>query len=98
MVTSGHLPASRIESSISTLSELREQGKIRHVGLSNVTIDQLWVGQKSIPIVSVQNRYNIFDARPRMFSKFASETYWPSRLAAWTGAGHQPCSAKKQQD
>ena len=50
-----------LESSIGALSELREQGKIRHVGLSNVTVEQLRLAQKIIPIVSVQNRYNIFD-------------------------------------
>ena len=50
-----------LENSIGALSELREQGKIRHVGLSNVTVDQLRLAQNIIPIVSVQNRYNIFD-------------------------------------
>ncbi|HKD67111.1 MAG TPA: aldo/keto reductase [Candidatus Binataceae bacterium] len=58
-----HLPDPDVplESSIGALAELREQGKIRHVGLSNVTVEQLKLAQKIIPIVSVQNRYNIFD-------------------------------------
>jgi len=50
-----------LESSIGALAELREQGKIRHVGLSNVTFDQLRLAQQIVPIVWVQNRYNIFD-------------------------------------
>jgi len=38
---------------------LRQEGKIRHVGLSNVTIDQLARAQKIVPIVTVQNHYNL---------------------------------------
>src|SRR5438105_643609 len=45
------------------LAELRQQGKIRHVGLSNVDVDQLREGQGIAPIVSVQNRYNLSDRR-----------------------------------
>jgi pyridoxine 4-dehydrogenase len=54
-------PEVPLERSIGALAELREQGKIRHVGLSNVTVDQLRLAQKIVPIVWVQNRYNIFD-------------------------------------
>jgi aryl-alcohol dehydrogenase-like predicted oxidoreductase len=38
---------------------MREEGKIRHVGLSNVTIDQLARAQKIVSIVTVQNHYNL---------------------------------------
>lgn len=38
---------------------MRQEGKIRHVGLSNVTIDQLARAQKIVPIVTVQNHYNL---------------------------------------
>jgi pyridoxine 4-dehydrogenase len=54
-------PEVPLERSIGALRELREQGKIRHVGLSNVTVDQLRLAQQIVPIVWVQNRYNIFD-------------------------------------
>lgn len=47
------------EESVGALAELREQGKIRHVGLSNVGIEQLHEAQEIVPIVSVQNRYSI---------------------------------------
>jgi aryl-alcohol dehydrogenase-like predicted oxidoreductase len=47
------------EEQIGALRELRDEGKIRHVGLSNVTLDQLRAAEKIVPIVSVQNRYNI---------------------------------------
>ena len=50
-----------LEDSIGALVTLKEQGKIRHIGLSNVTEDQLRRAQRLTPIVSIQNRYNIDD-------------------------------------
>ena len=47
------------EDSVGVLAKMREEGKIRHVGLSNVTIDQLAQAQKIVPIVTVQNHYNL---------------------------------------
>lgn len=47
------------EESVGTLAEMREEGKIRHVGLSNVTIDELSRAQRIVPIVTVQNHYNL---------------------------------------
>lgn len=44
---------------VGALRDLRAEGKIRHAGLSNVTLDQVVEAQKIVPIVSVQNRYNI---------------------------------------
>lgn len=41
--------------------ELQEQGKVRHIGLSNVTVDQLDQAQQMAEIVSVQNRFNLTD-------------------------------------
>ena len=51
------------EESVGALVELKEQGKIRHIGLSNVTEDELRVAQSITPVVSVQNRYNLVDRR-----------------------------------
>ena len=47
------------EESAGALAELREEGKIRHVGLSNVNAGQLEQAQEIVPIASVQNRYNL---------------------------------------
>jgi pyridoxine 4-dehydrogenase len=47
--------------SVGALAELRNEGKIANVGLSNVTVDQLREAQEIVPIVSVQNRYNIVE-------------------------------------
>ena len=58
-----HRPDPKVpfEESVGTLAELRQAGKIRHVGLSNVTTEQLARAQQIVPIVSVQNRYNLTD-------------------------------------
>ncbi len=47
--------------SVGAIAELKNEGKIRHVGLSNVTEAQLREAQRIVPIVSVQNRYNVTD-------------------------------------
>jgi aryl-alcohol dehydrogenase-like predicted oxidoreductase len=49
------------EDSVGEFARIREEGKIRHVGLSNVTTDQLARAQKIVPIVTVQNLYNLVD-------------------------------------
>jgi aryl-alcohol dehydrogenase-like predicted oxidoreductase len=43
--------------------ELRRAGKIRHIGLSAVSIEQLTTAQKLVPIASVQNLYNLVARR-----------------------------------
>jgi pyridoxine 4-dehydrogenase len=43
------------------LAELREQGKIRHVGLSEVGVDQVQAARQLVPIASVQDRYSLAD-------------------------------------
>lgn len=45
--------------SIGALAELQRAGKIRHLGVSNVTVKQLEAAQRITPIVSVQNQYNL---------------------------------------
>jgi pyridoxine 4-dehydrogenase len=54
-------PKVPIEDSIGALAELQEEGKIRHIGVSNVGLDDLERAQQIVPIVSVQNRYNVVD-------------------------------------
>ena len=58
-----HWPDTRVpfEDSVWALAELREEGKIRHVGLSNVGVRELVMALDIVPIVSVQNRYNLAD-------------------------------------
>jgi pyridoxine 4-dehydrogenase len=54
-------PAVPYEESVGALAELRAEGKVRHVGVSNVTVQQLAVAAAVVPVVSVQNRYNLAD-------------------------------------
>ena len=54
-------PKVPLEESVGELARLREEGKIRHVGLSNVTVDELHRAQEIVPVVSVQNRYSLAD-------------------------------------
>ena len=50
-----------IEESLGALKAAQDAGKIRHVGLSNVTTQEIERAKKVLPIVSIQNRYNIED-------------------------------------
>ena len=50
-----------VEDSIGALVELQEEGKIRHIGVSNVTLEDLERAQQIATVVSVQNRYNVAD-------------------------------------
>jgi len=58
-----HTPDNAVsfEASMGALARLREQGKIRHVALSNVTREHIERARKIVPIVSVQNRYSFAD-------------------------------------
>jgi pyridoxine 4-dehydrogenase len=54
-------PSVRLEESVGTLAELQREGKIRHIGLSNVDARQLAQARELVTVVSVQNRYNLAD-------------------------------------
>jgi pyridoxine 4-dehydrogenase len=54
-------PEVPFEESVGALAELRSEAKIRHVGLSNVSAEQLEQAQQIVPIVSVQNRYSLVE-------------------------------------
>lgn len=54
-------PAVSFDASMETLARLQQQGKIRHIALSNVTLEHVERARKIVPIVSVQNRYSFAD-------------------------------------
>jgi pyridoxine 4-dehydrogenase len=54
-------PKVPLEVSVGTLADMQREGKVRHVGLSNVSVKQLEAARKIVPIVSVQNRYSLAD-------------------------------------
>jgi pyridoxine 4-dehydrogenase len=55
-----HRPDPKVpfERSVEAVAEMQRSGKVRHVGLSNVSVAQIQVARKIVPIVSVQNRFN----------------------------------------
>src|SRR5438132_3865545 len=50
-----------VEESLGAIKKAQDAGKIRHVGLSEVTVAEIEQAKKVMPIVSIQNRYNITD-------------------------------------
>jgi pyridoxine 4-dehydrogenase len=54
-------PVVPFDASIETLANMQQEGKIRLVGLSNVTVEHIERARKLVPIVSVQNRYSFAD-------------------------------------
>ena len=54
-------PEVPLEDSIGALAELKDAGKVRHIGVCNFDEAQLRRAQEVVPIVSVQNRYNVTD-------------------------------------
>jgi aryl-alcohol dehydrogenase-like predicted oxidoreductase len=56
-------PGVPLEDSLGALVDLQKEGKIRHIGVSNVTLPQLGQARRAAKIVSVQNRYNLGDRK-----------------------------------
>ena len=58
-----HSPDANVpyEESVGALRELQEEGKIRHIGVSNVSVEQLEQARGIVDVVSVQNRFNLGD-------------------------------------
>jgi pyridoxine 4-dehydrogenase len=60
-----HSPDPRVplEESLGALKELQDEGKIRHIGISNVSGEELERARAVVDVVTVQNRYNLTDRR-----------------------------------
>jgi pyridoxine 4-dehydrogenase len=56
-------PGVPLEESLSVLREYRDAGRIRHVGLSQVSVDQIERARAVVPIAAVQNEYNLSERR-----------------------------------
>jgi pyridoxine 4-dehydrogenase len=67
-------PETPLEDSLAVIKEYRDQGKIRHVGLSEVGIEQIERARELVPIVAVQNHYNLSErAREEVVDYCAGE-------------------------
>src|SRR5580765_8707110 len=56
-------PETPLEESLATIAAYRDRGQIRHVGLSEVGIDELERGRQVVPIVAVQNHYSLIERK-----------------------------------
>jgi len=70
-----HTPDNAVsfEASMGALAKLREEGKIRHVALSNVTREHIERARRIVPIVSVQNRYSFADRESDFIVDYCEE-------------------------
>src|SRR2546421_1020086 len=54
-------PEVPLEDSLGALRELQEQGKVRYIGVSNVSVSELELAREVVEVVTVQNRFNLAD-------------------------------------
>jgi pyridoxine 4-dehydrogenase len=62
-----------LEDQVGELGKLRDEGKIRHIGLSEVTIDEVKAAQRVAPVVSVQNLFNLTNRSAEPLLDWATE-------------------------
>ena len=77
-------PTVPLADTLGALKQAQDQGKIRHVGLSEVAPDQILEAQKTVPIVSVQNRFNLVERKSEPTLRFCEQ--------------HAPLLVKRQAD
>ncbi|MFC6170816.1 aldo/keto reductase [Loigolactobacillus jiayinensis] len=68
-------PNFTIEEQVGELAAMQKEGKIKHIGLSQVSVEQLKAAQKVAPIVSVQNRYNLVDRADEAVLNYAEQQH-----------------------
>jgi aryl-alcohol dehydrogenase-like predicted oxidoreductase len=66
-------PKVPIEDSMGALAELQDEGKIRHVGVSNVTLEELERAREIVEVVSVQNQYNVANRASEDVLRYCAE-------------------------
>lgn len=90
------------EESLGILAKLQKQGKIRHIGLSEVSVKEIQRARKIVDIVSVQNRYNIADREHEQVLDYCEQEelafipWFPVSAGKLTEAGGPLDSAAKR--
>ena len=84
------------EDQLGTLKDLQAQGKIKHIGLSEVSVNQIQHSRTIVPIVSVQNRYSITDRGSEDVLEYCEKEKmgfipWFPLAAGRVGQPHQSC-------
>lgn len=85
-------PQTPLADQLGTLRDLRTEGKIGHVGLSEVTVEELAEAREVVDIASVQNRYNLLDREHEpvlMACEAAGIAFLPWRPVAWGDSGER---------
>ncbi|MEU9291476.1 aldo/keto reductase [Streptomyces sp. NPDC048275] len=86
-------PDTPLEDQIGELKKLQDEGKIRHIGLSEVTVAEVEAAQAIAPIVSVQNLYNLTDRSSEQLLDWATQNgvgfipWFPLATGALSGEG-----------
>jgi pyridoxine 4-dehydrogenase len=84
-------PAVPLEDQVGALAQLRDEGKVRHIGLSEVTAEQLTAALAVAPIATVQNLYNLAERASDPVVELAAERgiafvpYFPVAMGAHAG-------------
>ncbi|WP_405545166.1 aldo/keto reductase [Streptomyces phaeochromogenes] len=83
-------PATPLADQLGALRDLRDEGKVARIGLSEVTVDELDRARQIVDIASVQNRYNVLDREhePVLAAcEAAGIAFLPWRTVAWGSSG-----------
>ncbi|MFD5625558.1 aldo/keto reductase [Streptomyces sp. NPDC127072] len=86
-------PDTPLEDQVGELKKLQEEGKIRHIGLSEVTVAQAEAARQIVPIVSVQNLYNLTNRSSEELLDWSAEQgigfipWFPLATGQLTGEG-----------
>jgi len=79
------------EDQLGALKDLQSQGKIKHIGLSEVSVRQIQHAQTIVPIVSVQNRYSVADRGSEDVLEYCERKRWVLfRGSHWRPVGFRP--------
>lgn len=68
-------PRFSIEEQVGVLADMQKEGKIKHIGLSQVSVEEIKRAQSVAKIASVQNRYNLIDRKDEDVLNFAEENH-----------------------
>ncbi|MEW2356322.1 aldo/keto reductase [Spirillospora sp. NPDC029432] len=85
-------PAVPLADQLGALGEIQAAGKIGHIGLSEITVDELARAREIIDVASVQNRYNLLDREHEPVLKACEDAgiaFLPWRPVAWGKSGEQ---------
>ncbi|HEY5836712.1 aldo/keto reductase [Streptomyces sp.] len=97
-------PAVPLEDQVGELAELQKEGKIRHIGLSEVGVDELEQARRTAEIVSVQNLYNLAERKSEDVLRYAEEhglafiPWFPIAMGALAEPGSPLASLLKDRD